>query len=228
MRTSAIANCWPSTQSLDLVQAPCEVAAHAVETELRRVLGAEPIKGRWLTASSIDQAIKSCTEFTNVPTFILVLPTKSRWSVLWNNSWLCDGYDSLCHWLTSNHGLTTMHWSAHDQDSTFQSGAAFAYRARINGTVTERSVYCGREDARWTFHEEGAPLPEEDMQVYEARRKRDRLNEQVLLSLIERLGAHPWDEAFYDFPSQQCYVLQRTSYPSAIARRRPNEVLVAA
>ena len=228
MRTSAIASCWPSTQSLDLVQASAEVTAHAVKNELCRFLGAEPIEGRWVAAASIDQAIKSCAEFTNVPTYFLVLPTKSRWSVLWNNSFLCDGYDSLCHCLTKNHGLTTLHWSAHDQDTTFQSGAAFAYRMSINGAVTERSVYCGREDDRWTFHEVGAPLPEEDLLAYGSRRKRDRLNEGVLLSFIERLGAKPWDETFYDLPSQQCYVLQRTSYPQAITRRSPGEVLVAA
>ncbi|MFP8780834.1 hypothetical protein [Hydrogenophaga sp. RWCD_12] len=228
MRTSAIASCWPATQSLDLVQAPIEAAANAVEKELRRFLGAEQIEGLWLTASSIDQAIKSCEEFTNVPTCFFVLPTKSRWSVLWNNSWLCDGYDSLCHGLTTNHGLTTLHWSAHDQDTTFQSGAAFSYRACVNGAVTERSVYCGRQDTGWTFYEGGVPLPEEDIQVYEARRKRDRLNERVLLSLIERLGAQPWNEAFYDLPSQKCYVLRRASYPSTITRRRPSEVFVAA
>jgi hypothetical protein len=228
MRTSAIADFWPSTQSLDLVQAPSEAAALAVEMELGRFLGTEPIEGRWLAASSINQAIRSCTEFTNVPTYFLVLPTKSRWSVLWNNSWLCDGYDSLCHCLTKNHGLTTMHWSAHDQDTTFQSGAAFTYRVRRNGAVAERSVHCGRQDDRWSFHEQGAPLPEEDLRAYESRRKRDRLNERILLSLIERLGANPWDEAFYDLPSQKCYVLQRKSYPSAITRRHPTEVFVAA
>jgi hypothetical protein len=228
MRTSAIASCWPSTQSLDLVQAPTDIAARAVEAELRRILGAEPIEVHRLAVSSVDQAIKSCTEFTNVPTYFLVLPTKSRWSVLWNNSWLCDGYDSLCHCLTKNHGLTTLHWSAHDEETTFQSGASFVHRTRTDGGVAERSVYCGRQDDRWTFSEYGTPLPEEDTPVYGAKRKRDRLNEQVLLSFLARLDANPWNESFYDLPSQQCYVLRRTLYPGTIEKRAAKHVLVEA
>lgn len=203
------------------------MVAQAVEAELRRILGVEPIERHRLAVHSVKQALKSCLSFTNVPTYFLVLPTSSRWTVLWNNSWLCDGYDSLCYCLTKNHGLTTVHWSAHDEETTFQPGAAFTHRAYATDAMMERSVSCSREDDRWLFHQQGAPLPEEDTSAYGARRKRDRLNEAVLLSLLGRLGAHPWNEAFYDFTSQECFVLRRTSYPATIVSRPARYVIAA-
>ena len=42
------------------------------------------------------QPVSTPSVFTNVSTCYLVLPTHSRWTVRWNNSFLCDGYDSLC------------------------------------------------------------------------------------------------------------------------------------
>lgn len=101
-----------------------EVVAAAMQEEVRRFIAGEAITTSWETFSNLDAAFRSASEFANVPTIYLVLPTLSKWSVLWNNSFLCDGYDSLCHCLTKNHGLTTVHWSAHDEWTSFQSGQA--------------------------------------------------------------------------------------------------------
>jgi hypothetical protein len=216
---------WPTTQSLDLVEGSIAQVAEAVYAEVSRFAMGERITRRWERFADLDSAFGSASEFANVPTFYLVLPSQSRWCVLWNNGFLCDGYDSLCWCLTANHGLTTMHWSAHDERTTFQSGAQFSFRRMVHGSVVERSVHCSEEDGRWSFHAHGEPLPEEDQNAYSARRKRDRLDEQQMVLLLERLGAKPWVSDFYALPQESCFVLARPEAPASIVRRTRRQVL---
>src|SRR5262249_39280380 len=160
----------------------------------------------------------SVAVFTNVPTVYFVLPTRSDWSVLWYNSFLCDGYDSLCWCLATNHALTTMHWRSSDEDAVFQAGSSFTFRRPSESRLSERSGYCGKNDERWEFHAVGEPLPEEHLQAYSARRKRDRLHEQGMLKLLERLGARPWQDEFY-LPGE-AFRIERVGYPNTISQKR--------
>ena len=225
LRSAAIERWWPATQSLDLVDGPVELVAKAVEAEVLRFVNGEAVTTSWQPFPSLDAAFGMASEFANVPTFYLVLPTTSRWTVLWNNSFLCDGYDSLCWCLTTNHGFTTIHWSAHDDVTTFQPGASFTYRCSLPSGTTERSVYVGREDQRWLFHESGHPLPEEAVHEYKAKRVRDRLNERLVAEFLGRLGAYPWSEDFYATASSPCFVIGRSAAPATIVRRKVSDVV---
>lgn len=225
LRSEAIRRWWPTTQSLDLVEGPVEAVANAVQTEVTRFVKGRGLATTWEAFQSLDAAFQASPEFTNVPTFYLVLPTRSRWTVLWNNSFLCDGYDSLCWCLTANHRMTTIHWSAHDEWTTFQSGAAFHHRRWDGSAVVERIVQAAQEDKRWLFFELGQPLPEEAASAYLARRKRDRLNETLVAQLLARLGASPWSEEFYAIPDQPCFVLRRVDVPPHAVRRHPSDVV---
>lgn len=226
-RSETIRRWWPTTQSLDLVEGTVESVASAVDAEVRRFLETEDIISSWQTCRDLDSAFHQASEFSNVPTFYLILPSRSRWSVLWNNSFLCDGYDSLCWCLTENHGLTTVHWSAHDEWTTFQAGAAFCHRRRESTEMVERSVYVGQEDERWLFYASGPPFPEEDVGAYAAKRKRDRLTEELVAQLLSRLGASPWSEEFYAFPEGRCFAIQRPNAPATVIRRSVSQVLRA-
>ena len=216
---------WPSTQSLDLVEGPVRPVARALEVEVSRILAGEHVVNSWQRFEDLDAVFRSAPDFGNVPTFFVALPTRSKWTVLWNNSFLCDGYDSLCWCLTSHHYLTTIHWSANDDWTTLQAGATFTYRKHDGANVVERSVYCGQEDERWTFHTTGQPLDEENTSEYAARRKKDRLNEQSLLSLLSRLGARPWSEDFYALPEQECFAISRPCPPTTVLKRTREQVL---
>jgi hypothetical protein len=155
--------------------------------------------------------------FANYPTVLFVIPTDSKWSVLWDNSYLCDGFDSLCHGLTKNHGLTTVHWSSSDEDAVFQAGSLFTFRKRNGEEIIERSVCCSKNDDRWKFYASGEPLPEEETARYSARRIRDRLNEEGMLALLARLGARPWDDDFYR--AGEAFRIERTVIPDTISRK---------
>ena len=224
-RSETIQKWWPTTQSLDLVEGPVESVATDVHMEVSRFLEGEGIATAWENFPNLDAAFSVGSEFTNVPTIYLVLPTRSKWTVLWNNSLLCDGYDSLCWCLTQNRRYTTIHWSAHDELTTFQPGAGFNHRRFVNGEVIERTVHAIQEDKRWIFYESGQPLPEEDIQAYTLSRKRARLNETGMAALLSRLGASPWVEQFYALPEIQAFVLRRENPPSTIIRRSFTDVI---
>jgi hypothetical protein len=216
--SEAIQRWWPLPGSLDLVRAPTTVAASAVLAEVTRFVAGGPLSSAWVPFASLDQVFGSVAVFTNVPTVYFVLPTRSDWSVLWNNSFLCDGYDSLCWCLATNHALTTMHWQSSDEDAVFQAGSSFTFRRSSASGLSERSVYCGKNDDGWDFDAVGTPLPEEDLQAYSARRKRDRLHEQGMLKLLDRLGAKPWQEEFY-LPGE-AFRIERVAYPDTIIQKK--------
>lgn len=225
LRSDAIQRWWPVTQSLDLVEGAVEDVAVGLHKEVSQFLQGEPITTAWQNCPDLDSVFRLASDFANVPTLYLVLPTRSKWSVLWNNSFLCDGYDSLCWCLTAHHGFTTIHWSAHDGWTSFQSGATFAHRRLVDGKVVERIVYAGQTDSRWDFRAVGQPLPEEDVAGYEARCKRDRLNEERISALLSRLGAAPWREQFYALPQTSVFVVRREKPPATVTRRSEADVL---
>ncbi len=209
---------WPLPTSLDLVCRPTEAAASAVLAEVTRFVSGQQLSNKWVPFDSLANVFGSVNEFTNDPTVYFVLPTRSNWTVLWNNSFLCDGYDSLCWCLTSNHGMTTIHWQSSNEDAVFQAGSLFTARRKSGPGLVERSVYCCKNDARWDFHASGEPLAEEESAAYSARRKRDRLNEQGLMALLSRLGAQPWQDSFYR--EGKAFRIERVSFPSTISRKK--------
>jgi hypothetical protein len=225
LRGKIIQRWWPTTQALDLVQGSIEEVANAVLAEVTRFIGRESLSASWESFHSLDEALSTAVEFTNVPTHFLVLPTRSNWTVIWNNSFLCNGYDSLCHCITKKHSLRTLHWSAHDDWTTFQSGAQFIHRLPLEASMQVRSVQVAQTDNHWDFYASGPQLPEEDTEGYSVRRKRDRLNEQRIHDLLERLGASPWSDEFYAFPEGRTFVINRTRYPSTVSRRSVEQVL---
>lgn len=219
---------WPTTQSLDLVEGTIEQVAAAAKSEFSKIaeyVGDGGFSAKWQTFESLDTAFSSVAFFDNVASRILLLPTHSKWVVMWNNSFLCGGFDQFCLELTRQHALTTIHWSAHDHWTTFQSGAMFHYRRKSLDGLIDRRVQAAQTDRQFDFFEQGEPLPEEDLDGYRARRKRDRLNERRLIELLSRLGAAPWDEAFYALPEQKVFSLSRP-LPQRAIRRMPDEVLL--
>ncbi|CCE06200.1 hypothetical protein BRAS3843_1640010 [Bradyrhizobium sp. STM 3843] len=61
-----------------------------------------------------------------------------------------------------------------------------SFRAIRDGE-TVRTVYAMLDNS-WVFFERGSPLPFEEVDLYSARRKRDRLSVDILSSYIGRLG----------------------------------------
>lgn len=215
--SEAVQQWWPLAESLDLVRAPIKVVASAVLAEVTRFVDGGRLSSAWIPFTSLDELFGSVEVFTNVPTVFFVLPTHSDWTVLWNNSFLCDGYDSLCWCLTANHGLTTLHWRSSNEDTVFQAGSSFTFRRLSELRLEERSVYCGKNDRRWEFHAVGEALPEEDLAAYSARDKGTRLNEQGMLNLLHKLEARPWEDEFYRIG--ETFRIERVTHPDRIIKK---------
>ena len=192
----------PLTDSLDLVRAPFMSVWDAVQKEVRRYTNGEKLTLESSRVSSAAELFESVQTFANLPLTYFILPTRSDWTVLWFDSFLCDGYDSLCWNLTQSHGFETLHQRSTDVDSRMLRGNSFTHRHRVNGRMEERSVYCAVADAgRWRFEAHGTPLPEEDLSSYNANRNSARLNENLMEALLGRLQAFPWACLLYTSPS---------------------------
>ena len=215
---------WPVTRSLDLVQGPLEVVADAVSAEFQKFAGNSKVVGKWKNFDDLGAVFSSTPYLSNVVTFIAVLPTNSDWVALWCNSSLCDGYDALCWCLSHNHKLTTIHWSANDEEAIFQPGSSFTHRAWRDGEVKERSVACIREDRRWLSVETGERIPDEDPSASAPGRTRNYSGEKRLMALLARLGARPREASFYSVPGRPVFLLSRP-LPRKGTKRRVDSVV---
>lgn len=216
---------WPLPRSMDLVRAPVESVAESLKRELKRIIPAETCETDWRAYENMDAVFRSLDVMSNVPTVYLALPTKSEWTVLVYNCFLCDGYDSLCHNLSRLHGVDTIHWSSSDTDGPFQASSKFTFRRAGEDGQPARSVQASRDGSSWYFHQRGEPLPGEPVAAYSNRIKRKRMNERLLMEFFATLGAAPWREAFYDVPNAKCFRLWRPSFPGTIQTRPTAEVV---
>jgi hypothetical protein len=107
----------------------------------------------------------------------------------------------------------------------FSIGAHFIHRRHDGTEVIKRTVQVAREDKRWHFYAMGRPLEQENLAEYDPKRKRDRLNERSLLSLLSRLGAEPWSDDFA-LSEQETFFIRRLSAPPSVIRRSRQEILL--
>ncbi len=219
MRSAILQRWWPAIQAMELALAPPKSVVAAVVDELTRTLPGERIERTEHLFGDLNAAFAAVPGLSVVPTWFLVLATRSPWTVVWSNGASCSGYDALASNLTRRHGLTTLHFLAHDEVTTTEPGALFHHRRRVEDAMRERSVYVGREAGRWRFHTRGEPLPEEDPSGYEVRRVRDRLDEARLMALLARCGAEPWQERFYALEAPS-FVVHRPDAPATVAPLR--------
>jgi hypothetical protein len=210
---------WPLGQSLTLVRATTSRVALAFEQEAERLReyicgGADHFV--WVRHSSIADLFQSVKKFTNSPTIHYAIPTKTDWTVVWDNGSACDGHSSFAHCLTRFYNLETISFSSTDRDSIMLAGTQFTHSKAGSGAApVKRHVYCCSVGNRWEFRESGESLPEEDAARYNRRRKRERLDEEGMMELLVRFGIHPWREATYNFQARCFRMLHSKLFESS-------------
>ena len=222
MKDPVIQAWWPLARSLDLVRAPLAKVAEHLASEIVRTIG--PYKATWIEPRNLHDVFATVTTFTNFPTTFFALPARNGWTVLWNNSFQCDGYSSLAYNLTRLHCVDTLHFSSSDTDGPGLAGTTFAWHPASGGGEHTRTLYCASQGKRWTFHATGTPLPGEVLADYGKRLIRERMNERKMMALLATLGAEPWREAFYDF-SVPAFRVDSLDVPPATKSRLPSEVV---
>jgi hypothetical protein len=197
---------WPLGQSFTLVRAPINRVALAFEQEGARL--SEYICGGadhfvWVPHSSITDLFQSVKKFTISPTIQYAIPTKTGWTVVWDNCSNCEGHSSFAHCLTRFYNLETIWFRSTDRDSIMLAGTHFTHsKAGAGAEPVKRHVYCCSVGNRWVFQESGERLPEEDAARYSRRQKRERLDEEGMMELLVRFGIHPWRETAYNFQTR--------------------------
>ena len=71
-----------------------------------------------------------------------------------------------------------------------------AYHFNCFDGTKKRYVLC-YQDPQWVFYEEGKPLEFEDVELYKSRMKKKRLNKEIILQYLKRLGWDVMNENFW-------------------------------
>ena len=132
---------FPLTQSFGLVLGNTTEVANAIFKEIKKYTKNEiGIELKYLTLKNIDEAIYN-NKFTVTPTKVITFPTKTKWIIVWNNSFLCNGWDSLFINLTNFYNYNTFYFCSHDTITTKLPGTYFYYKYRKNEILKERYVW---------------------------------------------------------------------------------------
>lgn len=207
---------WPFLMSFDLVKASKAMTLERVAGQIARITNKEPLAILDIEFESLTQVFEHPGEYASFPTAFYVMPTATPWTVIWTNTFHCNGYDSLSHCLSRFDRLETFHFRSCDEDAFYQAGTLFTHRHPTGETeVQSRTVQACKDDRGWKWYATGPEQPYEDLAKYESTRKRDRMNERLLADYLRRLGCDPRDETVYD----------RRESVSVIVRERPPETI---
>ena len=156
---------------------------------------------------SIDTALARLDPLGE-PSKYLVFGTRSTWTAVFHNDERYHSSDAIgrlaqklrCRAVFFDHVPDTHRLPegryGYTEFSTFSpnGGAAEVLVAH------ERLVYVINDGGRWEFFAHGAPQPYEVLERYEARRLRDRLTPETLVTYGRALGIEIADEDFYGGP----------------------------
>jgi hypothetical protein len=97
---------------------------------------------------------------------------------------VADGYSSMLASVSREIPGTHLTFRVSRPDIRYPGCAMYARR----GGSYIRTVHAMLDDNAWVFFEKGDPLPFEEVDLYRARRKRDRLSIDIVSSYITRYG----------------------------------------
>lgn len=164
--------------------------------------GNEEVVGRHTTAEprrvTLERAWEHVNERQFSPNRAFLIPI-GEWTAFFDN----HSYEFLAQAelfvLCLKLRVATSFFSYDHDESSEQSGSShFCYDRYEEGEfpVKEREVMVLKESG-WQFVASGDPLPFEDTEAYSRRRKRDRLNADILRAYGEALGIPFWDAHAY-------------------------------
>jgi hypothetical protein len=120
---------------------------------------------------------------------------------------VADGYASMVMTLSSVIPGLHLSFSASRLTLQYPRNAISA----VEQTKKVRAVYAMRDSSAWEFFDDGLPLPFEDVGLYTAKQKRERLTPQILSTYLARFGYGSLDRDFWisDAPA---HLLCETSF----------------
>ena len=160
-------------------------------------VGIECVKDSFMSALDKEYKVQSVVEHNgklinyyiqqyNAPRvqFILFAPKSNpHTTVMLAN--IMDGYINLVNFVSKKCGLE--YYNVRISNGTSQM--AEAYHFHYYSSSRARHLLC-YQDPQWVFYEDGEPLEFEDVELYKSRLKKNRMNREIILQYLKRLG---WD-----------------------------------
>ena len=189
MQDMNIKELFPLTQSFGLVLGNTTEVANAIFEEIKKYTKNEiGIELKHLTLKNIDKTIYN-NKFTVTPTKVIAFPTKTKWTIIWNNSFLCNGWDSLFINLTNFYDYDIFYFCSHDKVTTTLPGTYFYYKYRENEILKERYVWaCKNDNNKWEFLEKGETCYFETIEDYKDKIIKNRLNENKMEKIFNKMS----------------------------------------
>ena len=167
-------------------------------------IGIECVKDCFIAALEKEYKVQSIVEHKgiledyyiqqyNAPRvqYILYAPKSNpHTTVMFAN--IMDGYARLTQFVSKKYGLE--YYNVRISDGTSQMAEAYHFHYYSPSRVRHLLCY---QDPQWEFYEEGEPLEFEDVELYKSRLKKNRLNREIILQYLKRLGWDIMNENFW-------------------------------
>lgn len=105
-------------------------------------------------------------------------------SMIFFSSNSSDGNITLCNVLHIKTGCPYILCRMHNGNGGYMSGYMFHY---VDKNKQERHVLAYK-NPKWTFYQQGKPMPFEDTTLYNSRTIKKRLNKNVIFNYLHKLG----------------------------------------
>lgn len=204
----------PITAVLYFLRARPESIAEVGLSYLRRWAEGGDHVGLDRVRGSLESLVQGLPPLRRAATKYLVAPTVSDWTAVLSNE--RDGteqsFPSLLAEKLRTGYLRVLDAPGVDEVENAPSSAParmFAYFDDMSRPMENFRVVNMLVEDGWEFEALGAPLPGELVDVYNARRIRDRFPHQQLRALCSLVGAQPFDVGFYGPPSEEALLLTR-------------------
>jgi len=199
----------PITSEFGFLKCDVETAASAFykwQTVIRLSRG-QSLEMTEITSGSLEDILYQLLPLTSgMRTRFLFIPTRSQWTVYFDNEWSGSDPSSVVSYLAEEIDCLGVRvvWVP----NTFKGGK----KGRLGAVIFEvydkpnpilnirRSIYLvneGNWSNKWDFGTSGEPFAFEQTERYKARRKTDRFTPEMLDAYLKELGIDAFSEDFY-------------------------------
>ncbi len=208
----------PITTSMGFFKTPCaDAVRHFIEwqEELKRTTGGfiKKISSRRV-AGSLEEILKTLLPLkTNTATRYLFIPARNGWTAYLDNSNRGTDPTVIMHLPELLHSRSVWVVANPHKPGTSVKRSGWLIMEVYGHEKTEwlnliRKIRLENDLGKWHFEQFGTPFPFEETERYQAKKKTDRFDFQLLKQYLNALGGlSPFDQDFYLPPNDQSAIL---------------------
>ncbi len=218
----------PVTSTMGFLELGAEQAAQAFATWQRGLMISRGLTVEVIPVSGTLEQVLSCLLPLSggATRRYLFIPTRSAWTAYIENGWTGTDAASPMGYMAerlSIRGLRVVavpHTLRKDGGGRYGAVMLDVFGPRQPGKSLNyvRSIYASNDGGRWVFGHSGEPFPFEQVELYQARRVRDRFTFEMLKDYLRHLGLAPFEEDFYLPEGSRAWLVQKTGPFTTVGR----------